>query len=43
MLFNVPRGDMSLVGPRPIVPAEIEKHGEYASLLLSVKPGMTGQ
>jgi lipopolysaccharide/colanic/teichoic acid biosynthesis glycosyltransferase len=34
---------MSLVGPRPIVPAEIEKYGEYASLLLSVKPGMTGQ
>jgi lipopolysaccharide/colanic/teichoic acid biosynthesis glycosyltransferase len=42
-LFNVLRGDMSIVGPRPIVPAEIEKYGEYGSLLLSVKPGMTGQ
>ncbi len=42
-LLNVLRGDMSLVGPRPIVPAEIEKYGEYGSLLLSVKPGMTGQ
>jgi exopolysaccharide biosynthesis polyprenyl glycosylphosphotransferase len=42
-LLNVLKGDMSLVGPRPIVPAEIENYGEYASLLLSVKPGMTGQ
>ena len=42
-LFNVLQGNMSLVGPRPIVPAEIEKYGEYGSLLLSVKPGMTGQ
>ncbi len=41
-LVNVLRGDMSLVGPRPIVPAEIHNYGEYASLLLSVKPGMTG-
>lgn len=41
-LFNVLRGDMSLVGPRPIVPAEIGKYGEYSSLLLSIKPGMTG-
>ena len=41
-LVNVLRGDMSLVGPRPIVPEEIDKYGEYASLLLSVKPGMTG-
>jgi exopolysaccharide biosynthesis polyprenyl glycosylphosphotransferase len=41
-LVNVLRGEMSLVGPRPIVPAEIENYGEYASLLLSLKPGMTG-
>jgi exopolysaccharide biosynthesis polyprenyl glycosylphosphotransferase len=41
-LLNVLRGEMSLVGPRPIVPEEIEKYGEYASLLLSLKPGMTG-
>ena len=41
-LFNVLRGDMSLVGPRPVVPAEVEKYGESASLFLSVKPGMTG-
>ena len=41
-LFNVLRGDMSLVGPRPIVPPEIELYGEYADLFLSVKPGLTG-
>jgi lipopolysaccharide/colanic/teichoic acid biosynthesis glycosyltransferase len=41
-LVNVVRGEMSLVGPRPIVPAEIGKYGEYAPLLLSLKPGMTG-
>ena len=42
-LINVLRGDMSLVGPRPVVPAEIEQYGEYATLLLSVQPGLTGQ
>jgi exopolysaccharide production protein ExoY len=41
-LLNVLRGDMSLVGPRPVVPAEVEKYGEAAGLFLSVKPGMTG-
>lgn len=42
-LINVIKGEMSLVGPRPVVPAEIEKYGDYASLLLSVQPGLTGQ
>jgi exopolysaccharide biosynthesis polyprenyl glycosylphosphotransferase len=42
-LINVLKGEMSLVGPRPIVPEEIEQYGEYASLLLSVRPGLTGQ
>lgn len=41
-LLNVVKGDMSLVGPRPIVPREIEKYGDYASLFLSVRPGLTG-
>jgi lipopolysaccharide/colanic/teichoic acid biosynthesis glycosyltransferase len=41
-LLNVLRGDMSLVGPRPVVPAEIEKYGNFAPLFLSVKPGLTG-
>jgi exopolysaccharide production protein ExoY len=41
-LLNVIRGDMSLVGPRPVVPPEIEMYADYATLFLSAKPGMTG-
>jgi len=40
--FNVLRGDISLIGPRPIVPAELEKYGIYQEKLLSVKPGLSG-
>jgi lipopolysaccharide/colanic/teichoic acid biosynthesis glycosyltransferase len=41
-LLNVVRGDMWLVGPRMIAPAELEKYGGQASKLVSVKPGLTG-
>lgn len=41
-LFNVLRGEMSLVGPRMISPPELEKYGDAKALLLSVKPGLTG-
>jgi Undecaprenyl-phosphate galactose phosphotransferase WbaP len=41
-LWNVVRGDMSLVGPRPIVTAEIVKYGPYYSLYTMVTPGITG-
>jgi Undecaprenyl-phosphate galactose phosphotransferase WbaP len=41
-LFNVLRGEMSLVGPRPIVQAEIQKYGEIYRLFTQVRPGMTG-
>jgi exopolysaccharide production protein ExoY len=41
-LFNVLKGDMSLVGPRPVVPSEVENYADYATLFLSAKPGMTG-
>lgn len=41
-LINVLRGELSLVGPRPIVEAELEKYGRWSSYLLSIKPGMTG-
>lgn len=41
-LFNVLRGDMSLVGPRPITPPQLEQYGEYGPLFLSAKPGITG-
>jgi lipopolysaccharide/colanic/teichoic acid biosynthesis glycosyltransferase len=33
---------MSLVGPRPIVPEEIERYDGYAREFLSIKPGITG-
>jgi Undecaprenyl-phosphate galactose phosphotransferase WbaP len=41
-LWNVIRGDMSLVGPRPIVEDEIEKYGEIYRQYLLVPPGITG-
>jgi lipopolysaccharide/colanic/teichoic acid biosynthesis glycosyltransferase len=41
-LFNVLRGQMSLVGPRMIAANELPKYGKYQKLLLSVKPGLTG-
>jgi lipopolysaccharide/colanic/teichoic acid biosynthesis glycosyltransferase len=41
-LFNVLLGQMSLVGPRMITEPELEKYGEHQTLLLSVKPGLTG-
>ncbi|WP_139903845.1 sugar transferase [Clostridium thermarum] len=40
--FNVLIGNMTLVGPRPIVEKELEKYGKYKDKLLSVKPGLTG-
>lgn len=41
-LFNVIRGDMSLVGPRPIIEAEITRYGRYITHYVSIKPGLTG-
>lgn len=41
-LWNVLRGEMSLVGPRPIVEAEVRHYGELFSLYLQVTPGLTG-
>jgi exopolysaccharide production protein ExoY len=41
-LLNVLKGDMSLVGPRPITPPQLEQYGEYSPLFLSAKPGITG-
>ena len=41
-LFNVLSGDMSLVGPRPPLPAEVAKYGNDVRRRLLVKPGLTG-
>ena len=41
-ILNVFRGDMSIVGPRPYIPQELEAHGSARDLILSVKPGITG-
>jgi exopolysaccharide biosynthesis polyprenyl glycosylphosphotransferase len=41
-LFNVLKGEMSLVGPRPHQPDEIEKYEKHHKKVLLVKPGMTG-
>lgn len=41
-LWNILIGEMSFVGPRPIVPPELEKYGRYGDLLLAVSPGLTG-
>ncbi len=41
-LVNVWRGEMSIVGPRPIMPDQIELYGEYFPAYCAVKPGITG-
>jgi Undecaprenyl-phosphate galactose phosphotransferase WbaP len=41
-LWNIIIGDMSLVGPRPIVDAEVEKYGNCFQLYIQVRPGLTG-
>jgi undecaprenyl-phosphate galactose phosphotransferase len=41
-LWNVFKGDMSLVGPRPVIAAEVERYGEKAVNYYQAKPGMTG-
>ncbi|QHS23498.1 sugar transferase [Virgibacillus sp. MSP4-1] len=40
-LFNVLKGEMSLVGPRPPLPSEVELYNEYEKQRLSITPGLT--
>ena len=41
-LLNILKGDLSIIGPRPIVEEELERYGEKKSTFLSVTPGLTG-
>jgi len=41
-LLNVLRGEMSLVGPRPVVPDELRRYGNKVTTFLSARPGITG-
>lgn len=41
-LINVWRGDMSIVGPRPIMVEQIERYGEHYAAYCRMKPGITG-
>jgi lipopolysaccharide/colanic/teichoic acid biosynthesis glycosyltransferase len=40
--WNVLMGDMSVVGPRPLVPEELPKYGRYMDKVLTIRPGITG-
>ena len=41
-LINIIKGDMSIVGPRPVIESELEKYGAAKKYFLSVTPGLTG-
>ena len=41
-IFNVFKGDMSFIGPRPIVKSEIKKYGKNFDKVFSIKPGISG-
>ena len=41
-MINILKGDMSIIGPRPIVDGEIDKYKDNKEKFLSVKPGLTG-
>jgi lipopolysaccharide/colanic/teichoic acid biosynthesis glycosyltransferase len=40
--WNVLKGDMSVVGPRPLVPEELPKYGHHMDRILTIRPGITG-
>lgn len=41
-LINIIKGELSIIGPRPVVQEELEKYGQNAQKFLSVTPGLTG-
>jgi Undecaprenyl-phosphate galactose phosphotransferase WbaP len=40
--WNVLKGDMSVVGPRPLVEEELPRYGRYINKILTIRPGITG-
>lgn len=41
-ILNILKGEMSIIGPRPLIDEEVEEYGENKEKLLSVRPGLTG-
>ena len=41
-LYNIIKGDMSFIGPRPVIEEEVEKYGDKKGKFLSIKPGLSG-
>ncbi len=41
-LWNILRGDMSIIGPRPTLPEQVARYGDYERGRLAVRPGVTG-
>ena len=41
-IVNIIKGDLSIIGPRPVIEEELEKYGENKEKFLSVTPGLTG-
>lgn len=41
-IVNIMKGDLSIIGPRPVIEEELEKYGESKEKFLSVTPGLTG-
>ena len=41
-LVNILKGDLSIIGPRPVIDEELEKYGSNKEKFLSVTPGLTG-
>lgn len=41
-ILNILKGDLSIIGPRPVIAKELEKYGKNKEKFVSVKPGLTG-
>jgi exopolysaccharide production protein ExoY len=41
-LFNILKGEMSCIGPRPVLPVELERYGRHSTAYKNARPGLTG-